>query len=218
MFEEIITVHITESLTVNAVVGYTDFADDNELVVIFSPHPLLGGDLNNNVVDALFKEYISHNKIAVKFSYRGVDSGYVADEPFLSYWDKLEQTKQFEHIVDDAHTVIDAVKAQFNPQARLVFVSYSFGNIIALELRKRLLVDKFVGIAPPVSEYSFEPLFRENRGTSYIISNNDIFCGSAAMRDYARKYELYIISCGDDHFFRGHEQALVLTTLTLMEA
>ncbi|RJP61822.1 MAG: hypothetical protein C4541_01065 [Candidatus Auribacter fodinae] len=217
MFEEIIPVPITESLTVNAVIGYTDFAREDELVFIFAPHPLLGGDLNNNVVDTLFKGYISAGKIAVKFSYRGVDSGYVGDEPFLTYWDKLERTKQFSHIVEDSQKVIDAVTAQFSPEASLVFVSYSFGNIISLELQQRFAIKKFIGIAPPVNEYNFEPLFRCNRGTSYIIPDNDVFCASTAMRDYAKQYDLKITSCGDDHFFRGNERQLLDTTMTMLE-
>ncbi len=217
MYEEIIPVQITESLTVNAIVGYNDFAQQDELVFIFAPHPLLGGDMNNNVVDTLFKGYVDANKIAVKFSYRGVDSGYVDNEPFIVYWDKLEQTKEFGHIVDDSHTVINSVIAQFNPDARLTFVSYSFGNIIALSLQKQFTAEKFIGIAPPVNEYNFEPLFNNNRGTSYIIPDNDVFCGSNKMQEYATKYGLIITTCGDDHFFRGNEQALLEKTMTMLE-
>ncbi|MCB1195416.1 hypothetical protein KDK77_04450 [bacterium] len=205
MYEEIIPVNLENGLTVNAVLGYTDDASPDSVAILFPPHPLLGGDMENNVVTALFKGFTARNYMVVRFSYRGVDTGEVNGEHYLAYWDKLEQRQDFTEIISDTHEVLTSVIAQINPTARIIFVPYSFGTIIALALYDRFLPAKFVGIAPPVNEYDFSRHLRRHHDVLFVLAQNDPFC-SRLLLD--KLDAAYTVCDADDHFFRGYEDVL----------
>ncbi len=209
ILEETIPLEVEDGVTLTAMIGYTDEGRTDDIVVIFPPHPALGGDSDNNVVKALYQGFAAAGQVAMRFDYRGVRSGTVKGSHMLPYWDVLERSRDYSVIVEDTERLIEAVRLSVNPCARLHFVAYSFGNLIALELMGRMDVKKLFGISPPVGAYEFEPYFLELRERAFAIAAHDMFCERQRMQEYAERYHfpLAVIEA-DDHFFRGAEAIL----------
>lgn len=211
ILEETIPVQVDDGVTITAVIGYCDDAKTDDIVVIFPPHPALGGDSDNNIVRAVYQGFAQAGKVAVRFDYRGVKSstGGTHSTHMLAYWDVLERSRDYSIIVQDTETVIEAVRLTVNPTSRLLFVAYSFGNVIALELMGRMNVKKLFGISPPIGAYEFEPYFLEKRERSFAIAAHDMFCDKGRMQELAERFDFPLVLIdAEDHFFRGCEDVL----------
>ncbi|MFC1809551.1 hypothetical protein ACFL3D_05480 [Candidatus Omnitrophota bacterium] len=211
ILEEKIAVNVERDVTINAVIGYHDNSIAQDIFFIFPPHPSLGGDYDNNVVSALYQGVAREGYVAVRFNYRGVDSGRVHDEHFFPYWERLESTKEYDLIIKDTETLVKEIRNNIQPNARIHFIAYSFGNFIALELMSRFDVQKFFGISPPIEAYDFEACFLKKRNCAFAVADDDIFCNKERMQVYSEKYNfpLTVIET-EDHFYRGVEEQLFL--------
>ena len=207
--EEILNISLEKDVSVNAVIGYRDDTSRDKLFFVFPPHPVLGGDIENNVVESIFNGFASEGYISVKFSYRGVESQSIEGEHFIPYWEKLEKEKDYSLIVNDVRKIVDFVKSNVSSEAEIYFVPYSFGNLIALSLLKYFDVKDFLGISPPIDEYDFDNLFSSENNLNFIITHEDIFCEKLRMQDLCMKSESDLrIFNSDDHFYRGSENEL----------
>lgn len=210
---EILTVETEPGLVLSATVGYQDDTPLDRLVVIFPPHPSLGGDTANNVVRGLFRQAVSRPVLTMTFDYRGVREGKVGESSLLAYWDRLEATRDFRPIVEDAVAVIRRVRNSFDRDASLWFVAYSFGNLIALQTARELQVRGFAGISPPVFEYDLGPLFAGVPRPTFWIAPHDAFCPAGALDPLGTGRLCVREFPSEDHFFRGAEEALARQVL-----
>jgi alpha/beta superfamily hydrolase len=210
---ETLAVTAEPGLVLQATVGYRDDTPLDRMLVIFPPHPSLGGDSANNVVAALFRQAVAMRVLAVTFDYRGVREGSVHGTHVLTYWDRLEAAKDYSPLCHDAVQVIRRVRESFNPQAALWFAAYSFGNVVALATARELEVRGIAGISPPVFEYDVRPLLTDRPLPIFWLAPGDPFCPAGALdglgggRLPVREFP------SEDHFFRGAETALARRVL-----
>lgn len=205
---EIITVETEPGVALQATVGYQDHTPLDRLLVVFPPHPSLGGDSANNVVAALFRQAVARPVLAMTFDYRGVREGRVGETSLLAYWDRLEESRDFRPIVQDAVAVIRRVRDSFNPDAALWFAAYSFGNLVALQVAREVAVRGFAGISPPVFEYDIAPLLTGVPLPIFWIAPQDAFCPAGALDGLGTGRLCVREFPSEDHFFRGSEEAL----------
>jgi uncharacterized protein len=110
-------------------------------VVICHPHPLYGGSMYNNVVDAIDGGYSAGGFTTLRFNFRGVggSSG--------SYGEG-------EGEVRDVVAAFDFLKEACKPGVHLVLAGYSFGAWIAARAVKHLAgVSSIFLVALPVAAY-----------------------------------------------------------------
>mgnify|MGYP002879229573 CR=1 FL=1 len=215
--EEALVIELDDGCRISAVLGYDDNTAPDSVLFIFPPHPMLGGDFENNVVNQLYTTAVNTGQLAVKFNYRMVGSAETDDDEMLRYWRDLEETSNFDRIVGDVQEMIWQVMENIGENLKIDFAAYSFGNLIALQAMRHIAVRKYVGISPPLMEYDFESLFAEFPGMNFVISEHDSFCPEAKFTLMADKYGLKLHKVNsDDHFYRGSEKELNQQYLKIM--
>lgn len=163
-------------------------------VVLCHPHPLYGGDMNNNVLVAVSRVLSERGIVAFCFNFRGVglSEGLFDDG-------NGEQ--------DDLRAAIAALaeRTEVDPQ-RLGIMGYSFGGMIALYVGKSAVsVKAIVGVSPVVTPGLMEgikiPAYFTCGRNDHVVST-DLLVREAEKMSPPGKVE---VVPGIDHFWVGHE-------------
>lgn len=168
--------------------------------VLCHPHPLYGGNMDNNVVMALRKSLSAAGWATLRFNFRGVGSS------GGEYGDGTGE-------VDDLLTAAAYLQAQ--GPTRIHMVGYSFGAWIVLRaIQQGPVPTSLVLISPPVDFLDFSSLALPPVATLITLGNEDSFCSLSALKNWLQKatdtpqsVRLEILE-GCDHFHWGHESAL----------
>jgi alpha/beta superfamily hydrolase len=179
---------------------YREENSDRPGVILCSPHPLLAGNMDNNVITALADTLANHFPV-LSFNYRGVGKSFKAepDLPLFEYWDRLDQSSDFSAIISDTKQVIQWSKRFFS---KFHLLGYSFGSFIGLSALP-LSTLSFIGITPPLSEHNFGRLPELQCQTLLIFAEQENLLEQQTT-DLPPKATIHNIS-NSDHFFLGKE-------------
>ncbi|HIP38659.1 MAG TPA: alpha/beta fold hydrolase [Desulfocapsa sulfexigens] len=170
-------------------------------VIIYPPHPLLAGNMDNNVVTALAETLADHFPV-LSFNYRGVGKSFKAepDLPLFEYWNRLDQNNDFSAIIADTKELIHWSKRFFK---NFHLLGYSFGSFIGLSALSEPALS-FCGITPPLTEHDFSRLTWLSCKLLLLFAENDNLIGKkkAGLPPHASIHEI----SNSDHFFLGSEQ------------
>jgi alpha/beta superfamily hydrolase len=180
---------------------YREENSDKPGVILCSPHPLLAGNMDNNVITALAETLANHFPV-LSFNYRGVGKSFKAepDLPLFEYWNRLDQSNDFSAIISDTKQVIQWSNRFFT---EFHLVGYSFGSFIGLSALPQSTLS-FTGITPPLMEHNFGLLPELLCKTLLIFAEQDNLL-TQKTTDLPPKATIHNIS-GSDHFFLGKEQ------------
>ena len=184
-----------------------------ELVVICHPHPLYGGEMHNNVVDALYHG-LSDERCTARFNFSGVggsDGGY----------------ENGDGEVGQVKAIIDYMCGEFVQEQscsawnKIHVIGYSFGAAMAVPAA--LAMDKVsscTAIAFPFDMFSKNAadsiLLQAKRRMPmlFLTGDRDDFTPVRSFKQWVGKFGgvVQTIIPGVDHFFGGHERQLVAET------
>ena len=177
-----------------------DRGDGAATAVICHPHPLYGGSMDNNVVDALQKSLRDGGLGTLRFNFRGVGGS-------------TGQHRGAQADVEDLIAVFDYLHQQ--GLQVLPLAGYSYGAWIGLRAMKE-------GLEPPLSILASPPLdFLDFRGLAppscpclITLGDQDDFCSVASIRSWSTPApeagsgaRLELLP-GCDHFYGGFEKSL----------
>lgn len=164
--------------------------DPRTVVVACHPHPLHGGSMHANVVDALFRSLPPSGTAVLRFNFRGTgSSGGTHDEG------RAERL--------DVRAAVAAASQRW-PGASLLLAGYSFGADVALTVTEPS-VGGWLAVAPPlrVVDRSDMGALADERPTTIVAGTADQFNPFADV--VASVGELRTVSVipapGADHFF-----------------
>ena len=168
--------------------------------VVCHPHPLYGGSMNNNVVEAALAALWQLGFATLRFNFRGVGAS------------------EGEHSsgrgeVEDAEAAMRFLLAQPGvAQDRAVMAGYSFGAAVAMGAGVELQpVTVIAAIALPVEMGDFSNAVRDGKRIIFIAGDRDAYCPERTISELAANLgdgtRLKVIE-GADHFFAGDEDAL----------
>ena len=193
-----------------AVLGYPESGMPAYAMLLCPPHPNFSGDMENNVITALAREF-SRDALTLRFNYRGIGQSEIAlpqNVSLYDFWNDVEETKDYSVPLCDVQACA-AELARLSNGAPLIIVGYSFGSIVGLMAGQKLDAVALVGIAPPLIRYDFSFLAK-NTTPALLISGADDFVFSREASDalvMPQTVHREILS-GEDHFFREHEADL----------
>jgi len=181
-------------------------------VLIANPHPLMGGAVNNNVVERLALDLPGHGYVTLRFDYGGVgkSGGEPVDvaENMRHFWE-TGTTDADPEMGEEARHVSSWMARQFDQP--ILGVGYSFG---AYALASKV-VDRLAALAvisPTLTRHDFEPLKSTDAPVMAIYSDDDFATPAEVTRDWvgtlgprARGHMLE----GGEHFYRGQESCVV---------
>jgi alpha/beta superfamily hydrolase len=168
-------------------------------VIICHPHPLYGGDMHNNVVNAIEKGFADKGFTTLRFNFRGVG----ASEG--SYGEGQGE-------VEDLVGAVEFLKNQIDKDAAIMLAGYSFGAWICSMATSRLeRIDGLFLVSYPFAFYESNTL-RNYEGKIFLFGGKlDDIGPVAQLMDVYKvmptiQKSLKIIPT--DHFYWGKEEEI----------
>lgn len=178
----------------------------NNIALIFHPHPLFGGTMDNKVVFSLYKSFVNNGFNVLRINFRGV--GY-SDGRFDNGFGELK----------DAIAAFDWLQNN-NSNASIFWVAgFSFGSYIAMQLlMRRPEISNFIAIAPPVDNYDFSFLNPCPVPGQIIQGDCDEMVDYRSVIDFSynvnrnrmHQNTSFVIIKNANHFFTDHIRELFL--------
>jgi alpha/beta superfamily hydrolase len=178
--------------------GLMEPAPGERAVVVTHPHPLYGGDMHNNVVEAVVTAYGGEGYGTLRFDFSSVRTGRLSG-------DRAEGEQQE---VGAALAFVDASGATC-----IDLVGYSFGAWVnALALPDLSQVGSAILISPPVRFLDFASVRRDPRVALVITGSEDDFAPPHDVKDMVSALNpaarLEVVRDAD-HFFHGYADAVI---------
>jgi alpha/beta superfamily hydrolase len=194
-------------------------------VVLAGPHPLLGGNMHNNVVRRLGDGLARHHLVSLRFNYRGVgqSEGPATDsaEQLAQFWQTSRVPAELEYDRDLA-AAIAFLRPAVSRDLPLALVGYSFGcTLLARCLPAAGSLIPLVFVAPTLAKHDYEGLETVTQPKLIIASDNDFAADAGRLRQWFDRLaapKQLVQDRLDSHFFRGHEEWLVETVKEYLQA
>lgn len=196
--------------TMRGMIGYGDESRDDRIIFILPPHPLMGGDMLNNVVQSLFSSLARAGFVTVTCDY-----ALVFDEKL---WQSRERMRDYTDVTDEVREFIEGARKHINSDAHILCIGYSFGAFIAHAVSEKKANTPALLISFPISAYDFTCENEFSNASLWIVSDSDEFCPLASARDVTCEYNIPLVVCEKtDHFFRGKEDQLSMIVTEKIE-
>ncbi len=185
---------------------YSDGAPSQQGVLLCPPHPLLAGNMENNVVQAVAAHCAALGLPVLLFNYRGVGKSFKPepDLPLFEYWHRLDQEGSFASVINDSRAVMSFCRRYFQ---QIHLVGYSFGAFIALNLlaegEEGIL--SYTAIAPPLEERDFTHLSALSLPGLLITAAEDLLLKDRADLALLPTLQRFVLE-ETDHFFLKREE------------
>lgn len=163
-------------------------------VVVCHPHPLYGGDMDNNVVMTIYKTLVTQSIAALRFNFRGVGrsggkfgGGVKEREDVKAALDYLNKRREID-------------------TGRLGLVGYSFGGAVTFPVAQEdMRIGKLVLISPALNENGWEELKSYSRPKLVLLGDADTVIPYARLKKYFTGDKQFQVIAGADHFWWGFE-------------
>jgi uncharacterized protein len=171
-------------------------------VVVCHPHPLYGGDMCNNIVEAIEEGFSGKGFSTLRFNFRGVGgSG-------GSYDKDVGEVK-------DVLSALSFLRDSLAPDASIMLAGYSFGAWMCARAAVQVRESKIEGLFLVGYPFSFSPgeELKTFSGKMYLVGG--ILDEIAPMDDLLRVYkelptiEKYVKIVSADHFYAGREREII---------
>jgi alpha/beta superfamily hydrolase len=173
-------------------------------VIICPPHPLLAGNLDNNVVQAVAKKMAASLPVLL-FNYPAVgkSTNPRPDLPLFEYWNALDQGSDYGMIAEEVKKVFAWSAGYFQ---RFHLIGYSFGALMALTAISPQ-ARSYTAIAPPLSACDFSSLPSLSLPICLITAENDTLLTAPVLLP-KQKNILHTSIKDADHFFLKREKEI----------
>ncbi|MFH1263389.1 MAG: alpha/beta fold hydrolase [Pseudomonadota bacterium] len=179
-------------------------------LVLAHPHPQMGGDMHNKVIDTLFTRAIEKGWGALRFNFRGVGAS----------------SGTFDNGAGETDDVLSALlfasKFAERPYRTLTLAGYSFGSWMAAKAAATLPeLGKLVLIAPPLRGMDFSPLQTVRHPKYVFAAGKDEFVSVAELEAWFAQLtppkSLHLLEEAD-HQFIGCTSRLIRDVLRVVDA
>lgn len=169
-------------------------------VILCHPHPLFGGNMDNNVVIAAQNAFAACGWSTLRFNFRGVGRS-------------EGRSGQEETAGEDVLAAAEYLRTQ-RPGTKLDVVGYSYGAWAVLQAVRHGLVPELLCLfSPPLDFMSFAELVLPDNPVLLTLGNQDDFCSVESLRKWlsgqqAQNHVTLRIIPYCDHFYREFGQEL----------
>jgi alpha/beta superfamily hydrolase len=166
-------------------------------VVICHPHPLMGGSMHNNVVEAIRDAFALQNYTTLRFNFRGAGNS----------------TGNYDEGRGEQEDILSAQKFLKNNGTKKIFLAgYSFGAWVGskvLEQSDQLFVAGIL-VSPPHNLFDFNWENMKNKIDLLVSGDRDQYCDAEVLRKRAKMINSPMETIYEaDHFYSGKEKELI---------
>ena len=166
-------------------------------VVICHPHPLMGGSMHNNVVEAIRDAFALKKYTTLRFNFRGAGNS----------TGNYDEGRGEQADILSAHEFLKK-----NGSDKIFLAAYSFGAWVGskvLEQFNQLFVASVL-VSPPHNLFDFNWENLKNKIDLIVSGDRDQFCDADELKKQAKKIHCPMeIICETDHFYSGKEKELI---------
>jgi alpha/beta superfamily hydrolase len=186
-------------------------------VVLAGSHPMLGGNMHNNVVRGLGDGLAEHGWTTLRFNYRGVGRSEGPPVDVARHMAEFFKTSHVEGEMDlwqDVQGAAAFLQPILGPARPLVLIGYSFGCALLPSLCRTAAPAAVVLIAPPLGKHDYMDYAAVKCPLLTIMSTDDFTLEPARLHAWFERLaapKRLVQAAADNHFFRGHEPWLVQT-------
>ncbi len=196
--------------------------------VVAGPHPLLGGDMRNNVVVGLSEGLAARGVVVLRFNYRGVGG---SEGPAIDAAGCLARFWATSHVDDESDFRFDLAAADdflrsVTAESPTALIGYSFGCTL-LPHRWGMVSDHaptasepLVLVAPTIGVHDYAAYDGLTNPLLVVASEDDFAADASRLRDWFGRLptrKRLLQPRLDDHFFRGHEDWLAEMTFAFVQ-
>src|ERR1017187_8417548 len=190
--------------------------------IIAGPHPLLGGNMHNNVVRGICDELARRQMVTLRFNYRGVGR---SEGPRMDVIGHLAEFWKTSHVPDemdlwqDVQGAIACVRQAVGIELPFALIGYSFGCALLPSVQLDVGLPALILLAPAIAKHEYDS-YRAVKNPKLVIASEDDFASDAARLqswfDELTPPKRLIQKRFDNHFFRGHEAWLAETVFDFL--
>ncbi len=186
-------------------------------VVLAGSHPLLGGNMHNNVVRGLGDGLAEHGWTTLRFNYRGVGRSEGPRVDVAQHMAEFWKTSHVEGEMDlwqDVQGAAAYLRPIIGSARPLVLIGYSFGCALLPLLCRTGPSAAVVLIAPPLGKHDYTDFATINSPLLTIMSTDDFTLEPTRLQVWFECIpdpKRLVQAAADNHFFRGYEPWLVET-------
>jgi uncharacterized protein len=203
------TTFTADGVSCEGIIIHPDGVSQAPGLVICHPHPLYGGDMENNVVRGMAEAFAAAGFGVLRFNFRGVgrSTGH--------YSEGIGEQ-------EDVKAAMEWLMAQSGVDpARLFLAGYSFGARVTLAVASTdQRVSGFIVVAPPVLRGD-RPDVKSSRGPKiFLCGDRDPYAPPEALADLVNRLpepKRLVVLPETDHFFVGQERALGQHAVQLLQ-
>lgn len=207
--------------TLEGIFAYPDAGAPEVAVLLLSPHPHMGGRMDNNVIAFLAQQLAAEGCATLRFNYAGVGGSTLAlsedDSPY-EYWARIEAGQNYRAIVPDAVAAREFLYAAL-PGVPLGYVGYSFGSCLSVLLAGIHPPEWLAALAPPVARAPMIGMAGLTMPCRFIVGDRDFAFSQAdfdPLFEQVQGEKAFILLPGCDHFFRKCEGQVFSAILPLL--
>ncbi|MBU1053767.1 MAG: dienelactone hydrolase family protein [Proteobacteria bacterium] len=193
MSEEIIKINSDDNIILE---GLYDPGTKKHGVIITHPHPLYGGDMYNNVVEAIQSAYQKKGYATLRFNFRGVGAS------GGTYDDGIGEQKD----IIAGYKFLKTMDVE-----QIDLCGYSFGTWVNAQIKDQITVNSSIMVSPPVAMMKFETDLKINHLILAVTGSEDGFAPPELVEKFVSNLngtaDIKVID-GADHFFLGYEDKL----------
>ncbi|MDR4499248.1 MAG: alpha/beta fold hydrolase [Candidatus Scalindua sp.] len=166
----------SDGLKLEGVLSYHENMLNPRLMLLCSPHPHLGGDMENNVITSLGNGLAEKGYATLRFNYRGVGNSEsrfdnIADK--YNYWENVLKSDDCSDALIDAVSALDYLVSSVDNHEVYV-AGYSFGAVVAMRLSvMNENIKACASISTPFTRFDFSFLSGCVRPKLFICADND---------------------------------------------
>jgi alpha/beta superfamily hydrolase len=191
-------------------------------VVFAGPHPLLGGNLRNNVVRGLGDGLAQRGLLTLRFDYRGVGRSQGPPLDVARHLAEFWRTSHAPGEMDfwqDLQGAVEFVQRSA-PGLPLALAGYSFGCALLPYVRPRGDLAALALVAPTLEKHDYDSFFSVTTPLLVVASEDDFATDAERLRAWFGALSMprqLVRQRRDNHFFRGHEEWLAETVFRFLD-
>lgn len=192
------------------VLAYPEVSTPQTAVLLLSPHPNLGGSMDNNVIRHCARGFAESGCATLRFDYHGVgkSSATGVATSVKEYWAEIERNRRYSVLTEDIHAAWEFLRSALPHTTREILVGYSLGAAVAPHSALLAPCADVVAIAPPVARVAIDGYDAFAGQKVFVTGGNDFVFDKAkfnALYDPLPAPKCHLSFPGQDHFFRGVE-------------
>ena len=202
----------SDNLSLEGVLAYNEDTMPLKAILLCSPHPTLGGDMENNIITSLARVSANDGFLSLRFNYRGVgnsECGAKDIAEIFQYWEKTMSSENYGDAVTDVYSALNFLVKQSGRGTRIFIAGYSFGGIVGMRVAAASdAVSAFASISTPFGKYDLGFLRECKKPKLFIYNQNDFATTVEDTLQGLEKIPLPMTSAlieNSDHFYRGKE-------------